>query len=91
VLAEFRAQSKASTPTIAHVAPKAMGKPMVAEDPEAVARKRFSGLLANSRNLIKAGIRDSAEKNLKLITTEAPGTAIAAEAQKELDVLHQQR
>jgi hypothetical protein len=90
VLAEFRAQSK---PKAAVVKPAIEEKPVVEPrpikpaDPEGDARKRFGALLANSRNLIKAGVRETAEKNLKRIIAEVPGTAIAAEAQKELDGL----
>jgi len=56
-------------------------------DPDAAARKRFAALLSNSRSLMKKGLRQAAEKNLKRIVKEAPGTSIAAEAQRELDRL----
>jgi len=61
--------------------------PLPPADPEADAQKRFGALLSNSRKLIKAGVYDAARKNLARIVKEAPGTAIAAEAQKELDQL----
>jgi hypothetical protein len=54
-------------------------------DQDVAARKRFAGVLANARKLAKAGLRDAAEKNLKRIIKEAPGTGIAKEAQQELD------
>jgi hypothetical protein len=87
VIAEFQAQSRARAQA-AQVAPtKPTVSPKPPQSPEAVAQKRLTALLNNSRSLIKAGLRDPAEKNLKRIIAEAPGTAIAAEAQKELDGL----
>jgi hypothetical protein len=89
VLAEYRAQSKPVV--VAKPAeekkPAKTPSPEPPADPEAAARNKFAPLLANSRNLIKAHIYDAAEKNLNRIVKEAPGTAIAAEAQKELDQL----
>jgi hypothetical protein len=87
VLAEYRAVSKPAPPK---VDPQPESKPVARvkpADPEADARKRFGGLLSNSRGLIKAGMRGAAEKTLKRIVSEVPGTSIAAEAQNELDQL----
>lgn len=60
---------------------------IVEADPEAAARKRFSTKLANARALIKAGVLPPARKSLQEIIDTAPATAIAAEAQQELDSL----
>jgi hypothetical protein len=56
-------------------------------DPDAVARKRYFGLLSNSRALIKAGMRDAARVKLRQIIKEASGTRISIAAQQELDAL----
>jgi hypothetical protein len=90
VLAEYRAQTKASAPPEEPAEPRTPPKsatPSQSTDPDAAARKRFTALLKNSRALIKAGVRDAAEQNLRRIVSEAPGTSIAAEAKKELDEL----
>jgi len=90
VIAEFRAQSKASAPLVKEVNRKLIRKANVDNstlDPEAAARKRFAGVLTNARALAKAGLRDAAEKNLRRIIKEAPSTAIAKEAEQELDQL----
>jgi hypothetical protein len=51
------------------------------------ARKKFGGVLKNARTLAEAKLVAAARKDLERIITGAPGTAIAAEAQKELDAL----
>ena len=56
-------------------------------DPEYTAKRRYFGLLTNSRVLIKAGMRDAARAKLQRIIQEVPGTKIATEAQRELDAL----
>jgi hypothetical protein len=55
--------------------------------PEYAARRRYFGLLTNSRALIKAGMRDAGRAKLQRIIQEVPGTKIAIEAQQELDAL----
>ena len=93
VLAEYRALSTPTPPTVAQNREKPVPKAKAVDDPddpEAAARKQFSGVLSNSRKLIDAGMRSAAERNLKRIVAEAPGTAIAKEAQQELDRLKQQ-
>ncbi len=55
------------------------------EHPDEAAQKKFGGVLHNARALIKAQIYTSAEKSLRRIIKEAPGTKVAAEAQKMLD------
>jgi len=90
VLTELRARSKANARPEIKARPKPLLKPVEAsapQDPDAAARKRFAGILSNCRALIKAGLRDAAEQKLQRIIKEAPGTSIAAEAQKELDQL----
>ncbi|HXY33675.1 MAG TPA: hypothetical protein VEI07_05565 [Planctomycetaceae bacterium] len=89
VLAEYRAQSKPIPETAARAKPVLKQKPVepTPADPDTAARKRFSGVLSNSRALIKAGLREAAESNLKRIIKEAPGTTIAGDAQHELDKL----
>jgi hypothetical protein len=94
ILAEYRAQSKPAAVEKPAGETKPATKSSAAElpaDPEAAAKARFTSLLSNSRNLIKAGVYEAAEKNLKRIVKEAPGTAIAGEAQKELDQLAKRR
>jgi len=49
--------------------------------------KRYAALLKNARSLIRAKLYDPAEKVLRRIIKEAPGTDAAADAQKELDNL----
>jgi hypothetical protein len=55
------------------------------EHPDEAAQKRFTGVLHNARALINAKIYTSAEKSLRRIIKEAPGTKIAAEAQHVLE------
>ncbi len=86
VQAAYRARLKPPAPKQPDSRAKAK-RPSPPVDPQ----KHLATLLANSRKLIKAGVREAAEKNLKRITEEAPGTAIAAEAQKELDGLDKPR
>jgi hypothetical protein len=57
-------------------------------DQEAKA-KRYSTLLKNARKLIDAKVYAGAEKMLRRIIDEAPGTETAREAQKELNALPQ--
>jgi hypothetical protein len=54
---------------------------------DAAAKKRFGGVLTNGKNLAKVGILAGAEKAFRRIIDGAPGTPIAADAQKELDAL----
>jgi TolA-binding protein len=56
-------------------------------DPE----KKFSYLLTNARELAKSGKYEGAEQYLKRILKEAPGTTLAADAQKELSGLPKSR
>jgi len=71
----------AAKPAVSEPAPASVPK----VDAAAAARKRHTALLSQARTLIKAGILPGAEKRLKQIIDEAPGTAIADEAQKEID------
>jgi hypothetical protein len=48
---------------------------------------RYPALLANARSLIAAKLYDPAEKMLRRIVTEAPGTDAAEQAKKEIDSL----
>ncbi len=56
-----------------------------AKSPDEAAQKEFGAMLHNARTLIKAKIYSGAEKNLRRIIKEAPGTKVAAEAQQVLD------
>ncbi len=92
VIEKYQAQCKASY--VPEVEPESVAKfkakasdPAASADPDAAARKKFAGLLANCRNLIKAGVREQAKVGLTRIISEAPGTSIAKEAKKELDDL----
>jgi hypothetical protein len=66
-------------------------KPVVVEQTQAErdadARQKFAGILRNARSLAKAGVLPGAEKAFRRVIAGAPGTAIAAEAQKDLDGL----
>jgi hypothetical protein len=55
------------------------------EHPEEAGRREFGPALTNAKSLIKARIYPAARTTLKRIIDGAPGTTIAAEAQKELD------
>jgi hypothetical protein len=66
---------------------EAKPEPVAPVDPNVAARKRFSGALANGRQLAKARIYPSARKQFRRIIDGAPGTEIAAEAQQELDAI----
>jgi hypothetical protein len=48
---------------------------------------RYPALLSNARSLIAAKLYDPAEKMLRRIVTEAPGTDVAEQAKKEIDSL----
>jgi hypothetical protein len=52
-----------------------------------VKRKHYPTLLKNARNLIKAKVYAGAEKMLREIIEQVPGSDTAKEAQKELDAL----
>lgn len=56
-------------------------------DPEEAAQKEFGALLSNAKKLAKARIYSSARTYFERIIREAAGTAIAAEAKRELDGL----
>jgi hypothetical protein len=83
---EKPASIAASVPTVTGTA-AAAPKPSPPVDPEASARKRFTAKLNQARNLIRAKVYGAAERNLRQIIAEAPGTAIAADARKELDAM----
>jgi hypothetical protein len=92
VIEKYQAQCKASY--VPEVEPESAAKATAkasdaaaSSDPDAAARKKFAGILSNSKNLIKAGLREQAKVGLNRIITEAPGTSIATEAKKELDDL----
>jgi predicted Zn-dependent protease len=55
--------------------------------PEEKTRKRFVAKLKQARIYIRTNLLEPAEKNLREIIREAPGTTVAAEAQKELDAM----
>jgi hypothetical protein len=55
--------------------------------PNGAAPAKFTSKLANARALIKAGVLAPARKYLREIIDGAPGTSIAADAQRELDAL----
>jgi hypothetical protein len=48
---------------------------------------KYPALLSNARNLIAAKLYDPAEKMLRQIVTEVPGTDAAEKAQQELDAI----
>jgi hypothetical protein len=81
---------KAAEPAAAHapvtkpVASPAIDPPV---DPEFAATKKFKSTLANGRQLAKLGIFPDARKHFQKIIDGAPGTEIAADAQKELDAI----
>lgn len=54
------------------------------EHPEEAARKKFGGMLANAKQLIKSKIYPPARKNLQTIIDQVQGTEIAQEAQDVL-------
>jgi hypothetical protein len=56
-------------------------------EPNGAAPARFASKLVNARALIKAGVLQPARKYLTDIIDGAPGTSIAAEAQRELEAL----
>ena len=62
-----------------------MERDIAPQSPEEGARKKYGPLLSNAKSLIKPGIVAGAEKNLRRIIAEAPGTKIAAEAQQVLE------
>jgi TolA-binding protein len=62
-------------------------KPKRAKDTAADPAHATAARLANARNLVKAGLYAAADKMLRKIIDDAPGTEIAAEAQKELDAM----
>jgi len=53
-------------------------------DPETLAMRRYAPLVANARNLIRVGVYPAAVNLLQRVITGAPGTRIAAEAQRLL-------
>ncbi len=53
-------------------------------DPETNARRQFGPLVSNARNLIRAGVYPPAAQLLQRVIAGAPGTRIAAEAQRML-------
>jgi hypothetical protein len=55
------------------------------EHPDEAAQQKFGGVLRNARALIKAQIYTGAEKMLRRIIAEAPGTKVAAEAKQVLE------
>ncbi|HXY37302.1 MAG TPA: hypothetical protein VEI07_23945 [Planctomycetaceae bacterium] len=65
----------------------AEAQPVADTDPDAAAQKKFSGALSNGRQLANKGIFGPARKQFQRIIDGAPGTEIAAEAQKELDAI----
>jgi hypothetical protein len=80
-----------AAPIVAAPVQRPATDPVVAEptpaEREADARKKFAGILTNGKSLAKAGVLGGAEKVFRRVIDGAPGTAIAAEAQKELDGL----
>jgi hypothetical protein len=56
-------------------------------DPETLARRQYGPLVTNARNLIGAGIYPQAVSLLQRVITRAPGTRIAAEAQRLLQTV----
>jgi hypothetical protein len=74
-----------AAPVVPVAAPET--KPLAPVDPNVAARKKFSSALANGRQLAKARIYSGARKQFQRIIDGAPGTEIAAEAQKELDAI----
>jgi hypothetical protein len=93
VLAEYRAQSKPAEPekpVAAKRAPRSKAAtPSASAEPADAdsVQKHCAALLKNARTLLKAGLRDGAKKDLLRIIHEAPGTAVAKDAQQELDQL----
>jgi hypothetical protein len=59
------------------------------EHPEEAAKKKFGGVLANAKSLIKSRIYPDAKKRLQRIIDEAPGTEVAQEAQEVLATIPQ--
>lgn len=53
-------------------------------DPNTMAQRNYGGLLHNAKELIKAGMYAPAAADLRRIINGAPGTRIAAEAQRML-------
>jgi hypothetical protein len=56
-------------------------------EPKDAVSARFASKLVNARALTKAGVLQPARKYLSDIISGAPGTSIAAEAQRELEAL----
>jgi hypothetical protein len=59
----------------------------LATDPNTSAQRTYGALLHNAKLLIRAGVYGAAATDLKRIITGAPGTRIAAEAQRLLSTL----
>jgi hypothetical protein len=77
----------AQTPTVGFVGgyPFVYGLPWSSGmDPESAARRQFGPLVSNASNLIRAGVYAPAVELLRRVITGAPGTRIAARAQRLL-------
>lgn len=75
------------TPTIQFVNgfPFPFGVPWTSyADPETAARRQYGPLVANARNLIRAGVYSPAAQLLQRVIAGAPGTRIAGDAQRLL-------
>jgi hypothetical protein len=59
----------------------------LSQDPNTTAERSYRGLLHNAKVLIKAGIYPPAVNDLQRIINGAPGTRIAAEAQRLLSTI----